>query len=158
MPSVDFVQLNLDLIDLIGAVWPEVVPNGIWELDQIIRQAFVRRTFPYAVMHTPRMPAADWGLVNVAYEPRVDVYYVALEEGTQDVPTGLADLKNKLQELADAALQYAFSNGVTMLTEPEIDWSDSNPVNVFFYDKDQPFRSGLVSLPLVVWGPAGALP
>ena len=143
-----------DMIEVVGDIWPEVIPNGIWELDQIVRRAFVFRGFPYAVIDTPRMVPADWGITNEAYQVLVETHYIALEEGTPGTPTGLSVLKVKLPLLANRLLRAAFRNGVTLLTEPEIDWSGTHPANVFFYEKDQPFRGGVVGAPFVFTRPA----
>lgn len=113
----------------VAAAWPEVVPNGIWDPDDLARLPYDAAgpegtralTVPYAALSITSLPPSDnWGGDNRVWEPVLDVYYV-MEAGVTEGPA----LRAKLEHLADYLEANELPVGQMILPEPEISMSDS---------------------------------
>ncbi len=131
-------DLYADLRAILRATWPEVTANGIFESDHVERLAWEKLTPPYAVIHIPDFPEADWSRDTLCYEPDVHIYYVAATSGPLDA------LRDKL-DAARLAL-IAAEPTHTQITEV-YGLSTSNPASAdeVLSGKRMPHQAGRIS-------------
>ncbi len=140
------VYLYNTLIDeaaaVVAATWTDVVPDGIWELDEAIRQTWEERTMPYAVFDLKPPEPAEWGVVNNAHEVELDIHYIALESvGMSTIRTKLATLESAMFVAGNFPVSQA-----TLFPLTRLDWSGENPINAIAYAKNVPFLAGTLTL------------
>ncbi len=146
MPTYDYNALITDAATVVAAVWTDVVPNGIWELDEAIRQSWEERIMPFAVFELePPEPTTEWGVVNNAHEVSMRWHYVALEAA------GMAAVRTKLTALESAMFSpTAFvTSQATIKAETRLDWGPENPINSIAYAKNIPVCAGTLTLHLI---------
>ena len=138
--------------------WPEVRRNaappggGIYELSEKARENTFRTAgYPFAVFEWSAVPTGDWGLVNSAFDTRVNFHYVDRYPQPQALHLALARLRNKLDTLRhDLISQGGTLTTATVLDCDGFDWSAADPVNAIFYDKNNPLISGFVTFTFVI--------
>ena len=147
--AYSWATFHREFVAAMGAAVPAVVPNGIFMFREISRISWeVPAGYPYIVLHRPRAPAADWGIANDAFEPQVQVHYIAAETLEQ------GDDPASAENVTTAALE-AIKNGVraatfplsqaTLLEVSEIDFSGANAVNLILLAKNVPASGGMIS-------------
>jgi len=146
--AYDWSALIDEITTVIGATWPEVIPNnggsGIWELDEIARISWEEiETFRYAVWQTDAPEPGEWGLVNIAYEPLVTVHYLA------PFPVGMATVREKLEALKSSLYGTPFSAGA-LLDVVRLDWTREHPANAVFLQKGVDYLAGSLTARFLV--------
>lgn len=131
MPVYDFDAFLLEANGVVKATWGEVVPNGIWEMDRVIRQSWEARVFPFAVFEVPNLEPSDYGVTNETYFFEYVVHYVA-KEG----PTAMSIIRQKLEALKSALWATTFTTSQATMLETSQDWGRFNELNVIWYERN----------------------
>lgn len=131
---------------LIATTWPEVVANGVYEVETLDQLPWERLTPPYAAFQCS-VPEEDdqWGFEPIWFRIRVRVFYMTEvgEAGQRE------SLKNKVEALIVALIPDTLTTGQVLSTDAS-DWSDTNPVNEVFTAKSYAHRAGTVDFTLLV--------
>jgi hypothetical protein len=145
VPAYNYNTLIADAATVIAATWTDVVANGIWELDEAMRQSWEERTLPFASFELGTPEAAEWGVVNNAHEVELKVHYIALESA------GMSTVRTKLTALESAMfVAGAFTaSSATLFAETRLDWSPENPINAIAYAKNIPVCAGTITFRFV---------
>ena len=137
-------DLYAALRERIRTVWPEVVPNGIYEADHVESIPWEQLTAPYAVIAVSSMPRdPQWGAANQAYKPLVEIYRV------DEVKGPLSNLRNELEALDTDLSLAALTSGQTMRVE-DLCWSLELEPNQVFVSKRMPHRAGRLSVTCLI--------
>lgn len=137
MPTYNFDGFLTAAAAVVRTTWGEVVTNGIWEMDRVIRQTWEARALPFAVFEVPFLEPAEWGIVNEAYEFEYVVHYVA-KEG----PTAMTVIRTKLEALKSAMWATDFTSPEATMLETSQEWGRFNELNAIWYEKNINALSG----------------
>ncbi len=134
----------------ITSAWPAVAGSAhpIYRESQVRRVAWrrlveqQRLASPWVVISVSDAPqSSDWGLGNVVYTPRVEIFYI-----TEAVP-GEKDMakfiEGELAALVDTL--HPWTQGFQFADGTSIDTSPQNPAQAAFLDENLPLFAGSVS-------------
>jgi len=134
-------QLYADIRTVVGATWPEVLVNGIWESEHEKMVPWADLTPPMAVICISSVPVTpDWGVANQVYQPPTQVFYVGKVTGKS------TSIRGKLEALRDALIANTVPSTLCVLDVVELTWSDSLEANVAILAKDYTHRAGRLTV------------
>ena len=75
--------------DAMGAAWPELLPNGIWDAAEALQRAYDGQLIlPYGIIDIPTLSPSDRdGIRNRAWRPAFYLYYISEVDGDSDALT-----------------------------------------------------------------------
>ena len=138
MSGYDWSSFWANMRSAIGAVWPEVVPNGIAKTVRLEMLDFDRLTAPRCVLQPGAARRTDWAMTTQDYELTLRVYYVA-RISTQEDRAELVE--ERLEALRDYLIGTGLSKGQVLEVE-EIDASETSPINHLLIGQKKPFVGG----------------
>lgn len=124
----------------IKAAWPDI--TGIWHAAEIATvpwpQLMEDGELPVAVMISELEPTSRRGLVNLADEGLVTLYYV--DRNT----AGIEGLAETLQTLRSRLRLVGLGDAGQVVGYPKASWSMDLPANRYFLDNGRPLLAGAV--------------
>lgn len=128
----------------VAAVWTDAKANGIFEVEHQQMIPWADLTPPCSAILISSMPKTDdWGMTWNAYEPRVELYYVANVAGDS------SGIRAKLEAMRDALLTTGLTSGQVLDVE-DLCWSDDLEANIVMIQKDYAQRAGRLIVHCVI--------
>lgn len=116
-------------------------------------------TPPYLVIRWGKQRPANWGVTNIAYEIMVDFHYVtsldiyagdSSDNDDKGVEVLMAEIEAALEALVTGLEGYnQAAGGKFTYLESELDTSELNPINAYFYDANMRMLAGILTARLV---------
>lgn len=138
-----YADLLEELRAIIAAEWAEVIPNGIWRTNELLRISFDQTNKPLAVIDLDFRSYDGMAADDRAERGPITIYYVVHNSSSiDDVEAKLEGMVNRLHE--DRA-SYSF-------------WQETNasqstsirlPLNEYFIASQQPYWAGAVIIDCV---------
>jgi len=138
MPGFDTEPFIGDLRRVVAATWSEV--TGVYDAEHVDQIDWLDLVLPYAVILIPGLPSADWGLNVLAFQPTIDIYYVAGTRGKS------VSLRGKLNGLANAFWPVNPLTTARPLGIGDLSWGDELRPNQLFADANRAQRAGCVGI------------
>lgn len=127
-----------DLRRVVAATWPEV--SVVYDAEHVEMIPWETLTLPYAVVLISSLPAVDMGLHAMAFQPVVDVFYVAETRGKA------VSLRQKLCQVANAFWPANPLTTARVLQIGEMSWGDELRPNEIFRAGNRNQRAGVVGM------------
>lgn len=113
----------------IAAMWPEVIPNGISESENLESFPWAEKTIPFATYQIhPATRTDDYGTASHAFIVVVDFVYVGEIEGKID------PIRQKIEDAKTWLFGNSLSAGM-ILSCDKMDWSPAVAGNAIFAEK-----------------------
>lgn len=134
----------------IGAAWPEVVANGIYQDVQLARIPWEKKVeaggLPMVYFEYDLRDDPGWGLVNRSPSGPVYIYYISSDATL--IEPGI--LGGKLETLRALLWDDGLAGMGQVLTNPDLSIALALPPNAYFAQSDRPYWCGCLMFRVLI--------